>query len=290
MSLVDRVRECARFDPQRYRPFRVEGVTVGQVSSQVAEWLRPFKDVFAVSGHAVGLDARLTDFNQRTDAVAGVLDTLSQEDKIPGWRDEVYSVGTGFSDPPLFTMERAAVPLFGVKGYGIHINGYVLDGDRVEMWIGRRSSTKPTGPGLLDQVVAGGQPAGMPLEENLTKECLEEAGIPEDLSAKAVPAGSVSYRTERAEGLRDDVLFNYDLKLPAGFEPQNQDGEVEAFYLWPMDQVIETLERPDEFKFNSALVVIDFLVRWGFIGPEFPDYAEIVNGLGREPAPPDKQR
>jgi len=176
-------------------------------------------------------------------------------------------------------VERAAVPLLGVKGYGVHVNGYVVDGGSVKMWVGRRSLSKPTGPGKLDQMVAGGQPAGISLADNLLKECAEEAAIPEALAAKAVPVGTVSYLTERPEGLRDDVLFDYDLELPADFEPTNADGEVAAFYSWPIERVIETLERSDEFKFNSGLVVVDFLVRRGFIGPERPNYVDIVEGL-----------
>ena len=39
---------------------------------------------------------------------------------------------------------------------------------------------KPTFPGELDNTVAGGQPAGIGLHDNLIKECAEEASIPRD--------------------------------------------------------------------------------------------------------------
>ena len=35
------------------------------------------------------------------------------------------------------------------------------------MWIARRSLEKQTAPGELDQIVAGGQPAGTTLADNL---------------------------------------------------------------------------------------------------------------------------
>lgn len=281
MSLLDRVRECARFDPGGYRPFRVDGVPVGRVETAVVDSLRRFEDVFTITDEAVDLAAGVQGFERRTEAVAGVLEALRDEGMISGWRDEAYPVSAEFSEPPVFTMERAAVPLFGVKGYGVHVNGFVDDGGKIRMWVARRSATKPTGPGKLDQVVAGGQSAGISLADNLIKECAEEASIPQALAAKAVPVGTVSYRTERPEGLRDDVLFDYDLELPPDFEPQNTDGEVDAFYLWPMEQVMETLDRSDEFKFNSGLVVIDFLVRYGYIDAGHPDYVAIVEGLHR---------
>jgi hypothetical protein len=281
MSLLDRVRACARFDAARYLPFRIDGKRLGRVEKRVADRLHGFADVFRVSADAVDLAPGLTGFDDRTRAVAGALETLRDEGLIAGWRDEPYPVALSFSSPPLFVVERAAVPLLGVKGYGVHVNGYVVDGDKLNMWVGRRSLTKPTGPGKLDQVVAGGQPAGISIADNLIKECAEEAAIPEAIAAKAVPVGTVSYLTERPEGLRDDVLFDYDLELPADFQPANADGEVAEFYLWRMERVIETLERSDEFKFNSGLVVIDFLVRRGYVGPDRPDYVDIVEGLHR---------
>lgn len=284
MSLLDRVRECARFEPARYLPFRVDGKRLGCIERRLVETLRAFENVFSVFADGVDLASDLVGFEDRTRAVAGVLEALRNEGLIAGWRDEPYPVAATFSSPPLFVVERAAVPLLGVKGYGVHVNGYVVDGSAVKMWVGRRSLTKPTGPGKLDQVVAGGQPAGISLADNLIKECAEEAAIPAAIAARAVPVGTVSYLTERPEGLRDDVLFNYDLELPSDFQPINADGEVAEFYLWPMERVIETLERSDEFKFNSGLVVIDFLVRRGYVGPEWPDYVDIVGGLHRQAA------
>lgn len=284
MSLLDRVRECARFDRSRYLPFRVDGLRLGRVERRTAAALRRFDRVFRVSDASVDLAPDLAGYDRRTQAMADVLARLRDDGMIKGWRDEPYPVATRFSAPALFVMERAAVPLFGVKGYGVHVNGYVVDGGGVRMWVGRRSLTKPTGPGKLDQMVAGGQPAGISVADNLIKECAEEAAIPAALAVRAVAVGTVSYLTERSEGLRDDVLFDYDLELPADFRPTNADGEVADFHLWPIEQVIETLERPDEFKFNSGLVAIDFLVRRGFIDPGRPDYVDIVEGLHvREP-------
>ena len=84
---------------------------------------------------------------------------------------------------------------------------------------------------------------------------------------------------ERPEGLRRDLLFNFDLELPANFEPVNTDGEISEFYLWPIEQVIEAVRDTDEFKFNCSLVIIDFLIRRGFIEPDHADYVELVRGL-----------
>ena len=133
---------------------------------------------------------------------------------------------------PALVLERAAVPLFGITAYGVHMNGYVTGEDGTQrMWVARRSLSKPTGPGKLDQLVAGGQPHGIGLRDNLMKECAEEAGIPAALAEQARPVGAISYVLETEQGMRPDVLFNFDLELPASFDPVNEDGEVDAFYL-----------------------------------------------------------
>jgi 8-oxo-dGTP pyrophosphatase MutT (NUDIX family) len=279
MAFTDRIAECRRFDPAGYRPFAVGSVPVGLVRHAFAARLKDFPGVFEVGAAGVRLDGRFADFESRTRAVADVLESLRDRGEIPGWRDEPYPVAPAFAAPPLMHMERAAVPLFGVRGYGVHMNGTVGDGAGLRMWVAKRSLAKPTGPGKLDQLVAGGQPAGVSLADNLIKECAEEAAIPAELARRAVPVGAVSYVTERPEGLRRDVLFNYDLELPEGFKPHNADGEVDSFHLWPIERVIEVVRDTDDFKFNCALVVIDFLIRRGRIAPDHPDYVALVRGL-----------
>ena len=279
MSFIDRLAGVAPLDRGRYLPFRVGGVEVGLLERGFADRLREFPTTFHVVDGGVDLHQRLSGPVERTEAVAEALGRLRDDGLFPAWRGEPYPVSTAFRAPPLFTMERAAVPSFGVKAYGVHMNGFVRDGGRLEMWIGRRSRNKPTGPGKLDQLVAGGQPAGISLRRNLVKECWEEASIPAAVALRALPVGGISYCTRRPEGVRHDVLFNFDLELPPGFQPVNTDGEIEEFYLWPIERAIEAVRDSDEFKFNCALVVIDFLIRHGYIEPDHPDYVDLLAGL-----------
>lgn len=279
MSLLDRLADCARFDPARYRPFLVAGHAVGRITSDVAATLAEFPEVFAVTPDAVTLAPSLKTPAQRTKAVAKVLKTLKERGQIKGWRGEFYPVSLGFYEKPLLLIERAAVPMFGTMGYGVHLNGYVRKKSGISMWVGKRAMSKPTGPGKLDQMVGGGHPIGLGVEENMAKECAEEAGIPKSVARKALPVGSVSYLTERPEGLRHDILFCFDLELPASFKPKPVDGEVDAFYLWPMAKILERIRGTDDFKFNAALVIIDFAVRHGLLRPDDPEYVAVTEHL-----------
>ena len=145
-------------------------------------------------------------------------------------------------------------------------------------------------PGALDQLVAGGLPHGVDLSENLVKECAEEAGMPEALASRARPVGVLTYNHVAKRGFRPDVLYCYDMELPADFAPHNTDGEVEEFLLLSLEEVARIVRETDEFKLNCNLVIIDFLVRHGVIGPDHPDYLAIVIGLHPAVGMPETSR
>jgi 8-oxo-dGTP pyrophosphatase MutT (NUDIX family) len=282
VSLLDRFKVIRPPDLSRYRRFVVDGHTVGFVPGPLAGRLREHGDVFTVADATVSLSPDLRGYADRTAAVDRVLRALQRDGWFPGWRKEPYPVGPAFGTW-LFEMERAAVPPFGVCAYGIHVNGFVGRGPGMRLWVGRRSRHKPTFPGQLDHLVAGGQPAGLTIEENLLKECAEEASLPAEIARRASPVGITSYLSETEEGLRNDVLFDYDLALPPDVVPVNSDGEIEEFFLWPIDRVIEELAGAANFKFNVAFVIVDFLIRHGFVGPEEPTYLDLVRNLRRHP-------
>ena len=141
----------------------------------------------------------------------------------------------------------------------------------------RRASSKPTYPGLLDQMVAGGQPSYMGFEENVRKECEEEASLPPEVIAKIKPTGAVSYRYATPKGLSCKTLTTYDIEMPADLTPLCADGEVEEFRLMPVPEVLRSLrEDLPLWKPNSALVAIDFCVRHGFVDPTEEGYVELT--------------
>jgi len=279
VSYLDRIRECNSFDRAAYRPFVVDGRQYGWVGHGFAARLAGFTDVFVVADDAVTLAPALTGFEPRSAAVEAVLRRLADDGVIRGWRDEPYPVTTGPNVPPVLQMERAAVPLFGVRAFGIHLNGFVRGPDGIAMWIGRRAGDKPTFPGLLDNMVAGGQPLGLTARETLVKEAEEEAGIPPTLAARAAAVGEIAYCAEIDGGLRPDTMYCFDIELPEDFMPVNRDGEIETFYLWPIERVATTVRDTRAFKFNCNLVIIDFLIRHGFMAQNDPEYPAIAAGL-----------
>jgi 8-oxo-dGTP pyrophosphatase MutT (NUDIX family) len=282
MSLLQRVEEANDGRTDELVPFFVEHRLLGYLLPENARVLLEFAHVFRRDGATLRLARSLeqdADTATRSQAMERVMRTLRERRLVRGWRDEPFAIASRFGEPPAFLLERAALPLFGARGYGVHINGFVRCGGEKLLWVGVRAKDKPTYPGRLDQVVAGGQPAGLSVRENLTKECEEEAGISAELASTAVPVGTISYCMATPLGVRPDTLFVFDLELPPEFEPQNTDGEVDRFELWSMGRIEQTLRESTAFKTNCALVFIDFLVRHGHLGPESNDYERLVGTL-----------
>jgi len=307
-----RVRQC-NIVPDEVRqsliPFVVDEVALGAVTPKTAEMLCHALEepeggddaaaaVFAIvpndqqrqsEEHAQSLTltaAAGSTPESRTSAVARVMGALRDAGVVTGWRDELYPVSTSFYAAPTFLVERAAAPLLGCVEYGVHINGVVAT-DETRMWMARRSATKSKYPSMLDHIVAGGQPAGVGLLENVVKECGEEAGIPEDVARENVMAvGAISYEYfEPSAGpggaLTRAVMFNYDLTVPEGYKPAAVDGEVEGFFTWPMEKVLRSLAKDydDPLKPNCYLVVVDFLLRRGWLSPEVDGYLDVLKEL-----------
>lgn len=286
MTFLDHIRVCNDHDPARYLPFTVAGSRVGWVARDFSARLEAFADIFAIDDAAIALRDDLADFDARTAAMKRVTDALRADGTVTAWRDEFYAVAPRFGAAPLFKVERAAAPKFGVTSLGVHLNGIVRTkdangGKRLSMWVSRRSPVKATYPNELDNLCAGGISYGHGVRDTLIKEAHEEASMPAHLAERAAPASAITYCCERDGGLRPDILFVYDVELPADFTPRPNDGESAGFELWPIERVMATVRGSYDFKFNCNLVIIDFLIREGLIGPDEPDYLALVTGLRR---------
>jgi 8-oxo-dGTP pyrophosphatase MutT (NUDIX family) len=279
VSLLEKVLACRRHDLSGLLPFEVAGVRYGWVAPAVAGLLVNQRGAFVRTGRTLALRSDLTTPSDRTREVEADLRALERAGLVRNWRGEQYRVVTAWDEPEAFRVERAAAPRLGTKAFGVHVNAWVRSPGGPLLWVAKRSATRAHAPGKLDHLVAGGQPAGLTLGQNLVKECAEEAGLPADLALRAVPAAPFRYLCSLPEGLRDDTLFVYDLEVPADFEPRAVDGESESFALRPSEWVRDTLRDTDEFKFNVGPCILGWLLRQGVVGPRDPEHAALVEAL-----------
>ncbi|UOP00635.1 NUDIX hydrolase [Kingella potus] len=147
-----------------------------------------------------------------------------------GWRGEQCDVHDG-GGHLLFTLERSAFRPLGLASRAVHINGCCETPAGLRFWIARRSPHKAVDPGKLDNLTGGGIAAGETSVCAMYRETWEEAGIPPDTAAAAHPAECLFSSHPVRRGLHREYLHIFDLRLPHGFTPQNQDGEVASFSL-----------------------------------------------------------
>jgi 8-oxo-dGTP pyrophosphatase MutT (NUDIX family) len=142
---------------------------------------------------------------------------------------------------------------------------------------------------MLDSTAAGGVASGETPLSTILHECNEEASLPSDLvrrNAKAAGAITHFYVRDRRSGgevglLQPECQYVYELPVPSGLVCKPNDNEVEAFQLLTVSDIVEALARR-EFKPNSALVMLDFMIRHGVVTSENEkDYLEIITRLHR---------
>jgi 8-oxo-dGTP pyrophosphatase MutT (NUDIX family) len=255
-SLQRHIDSCNNIHlPAGRLPFDLAGTQVGWIDPEI---LPALTEIDGVAINAAGVS--LAD----PAALPDIAEALAAQGFYK-FRGEAFDVCAGVGTPPLSTIDRGALPSFGIEAVGVHMNGLVRRADGLHLWVARRAANKLLDPGKLDHLVAGGVSAGMNPLETLIKEAGEEAAITPALAGQATLKSRLSYTMMRQEGLRRDTLFCYDLELPEDFIPVAADGEVEAFELWPIGEVVRYVAETDEFKFNVSLVLIDLFKRLGMV-------------------------
>ena len=281
MTYLARIRQLNSANPAEYRPLILDGDAVGLIWENNLDRLRAHGIGLRADGECYYWDAP-ADFAARNRLLANLAASLYHSGYIDGWRDEKLPLLASLHHPARALIERAAAPVLGVCGYGVHVNGITERDGVPHMWIARRAADKAVEPDKLDQIAAGGIPHGIGILANLVKESAEEAAIPEALARQACPVGTISYTAQTASGIRADLLYLYDLHLPPDFHPQNRDGEVGEFLCLPLDEVARIVRDTEDFKLNSAVVVIDYLIRHGYLAPDdTPDYPTLCRNIRR---------
>lgn len=259
--LLERARLCHTADPNGFRPWFVGEHRVGFVHGSRESLLAAAGAPFVrTQGHwqLVGRD-----FAERSAALARFANELALAGHARSPLGELYPVESPTAPAPLLTIDRAFVTWFGVRARGVHLNGLVRTSAGLQLWVARRARDKRTFPGHLDNLVAGGQPFGLSPEQTLTKECHEEAGLPPALAAAARQVAVLHYTQQDGTLWKPDTLVCFDLELPLDVTPRPVDGEVEAFELWSVAQVVDSLAGDALWKPNCVLVVLDCLLRHG---------------------------
>ena len=216
---------------------------------------------------ALHIDARAvtltTPADARSSTLARINRQLLRDGLLRAWRDETYPLLPTSGDGPLLaTLERAAARFWGTLTLGAHCNGYIADaqGRPSHLWIARRALGKAVDPGLLDNLIGGGVPWGQTPAAALLREGWEEAGLRPAQMQGLRPGRRLTVLRDVPEGLQHEQVHSYDLALPAGLLPVNQDGEVHSFTLMPVAQALAQAAA-GHMTVDATLVTLDFALR-----------------------------
>ncbi len=275
----------ARLSPElaaprgEYLPLRIGVEVVGWLDPVRADTIARFTEVFDRDRSGLSFKAALKTVAARTAALARVVEMLAVESRLSAWRDERYAIAAHWGAEPLCLIERAAARFFGIRTYAAHVNGLVGGkSTATAMWLSRRSPDKAIDPGLLDNLIGGGIPAGASVAATMVRESWEEAGIPAVIAATATHEGEVRVCRAQADGLQRETVFVHDLWLDREFTPSNQDGEAVEHRLVTLDEAAAIVGHdrgPDLTTADASLVILDFLLRHGEFDPDSPSGREL---------------
>ncbi len=254
-------------------PFRIaaggQALLAGSVARQhlnaLARWPEALR--IADDGSSVTLTAAAA---ERDACLAALNQRLREDGLIRAWRDETYPVqaldGSGML---LARFERAASRFWGTLTFGAHANGYVAgaEGGPQRIWLARRSYTKPTDPGLLDNLIGAGVPFGQSPGDALLREAWEEAGLRPPQLQGLRPGHVLRLQRDIPEGFQLEDLSVYDLALPPGLQPVNQDGEVAEWHCLPVAEAL-ALAATEAITVDAGLVTLDFALRHALLPAE----------------------
>ena len=264
-ALEEMLQNTARSAPPDYMPIYFEG---GSNSNQIIGHLNPefipylqeslLKD--PIPNIALGHEA-LYIASMRPIELSANLNALAERMRsggfIPGWRNEEFS-WLDQNGHEYFRLERAAFRTFGFRSMASHINGFTKAGN---VWLGRRSESKATDPGRLDNLASGGIAADETPLVNARRELWEEAGVPPQIATQLTPVGRIHMRRPiTGRGFHDEQLYVYDLELADNFIPTNHDGEVSGFIEISLAEAAARI-LADEFTSDAAFVTADFILR-----------------------------
>jgi len=264
-ALEEMLQNTARSAPPDFLPIELIGgsagtQTIGHLNPEFIAFLQESLEKHPIPLISIGNDQMSLEIarpRELSQSLYQLADTMRSAGFISGWRNEDFA-WLDQNGHQFFRLERAAFRTFGFRSMATHINGFTQANT---LWLGRRSETKSTDPGKLDNIAAGGITADETPWVSARRELWEEAGIPEKIAENIQPIGRIHMRRPIAgRGFHDELLFIYDLALSEQFVPTNHDGEVSGFIEISLAEAAARI-LADEFTSDAAFVTADFILR-----------------------------
>ena len=172
-----------------------------------------------------------------------------------------FSHYSKFGSDQIFSVERALLSTFGFPAYGVHMNGWKLENKKFIFLMAKRSQSVLNFKGLYDNLVGGGQPSKISIVGNLEKESFEEANLKRNHLSNVEFSSVIRYMHTFKKKFSPSIIFSYNLQLDDDSVIKNNDGEIESFHYFSVDEIFSLLKN-EMIKPNCILPIIDFLLKY----------------------------
>ena len=114
MSFMQHLRICNNFRPDEFVPLMVDDLLTGHVRPAFAAHLLVYPDVFqGDASRGVFLNSAISGFDERSAAVAAVVEGLVSKGIVQVPLGEAYPVTRGTREEAIFLVDRGVAPWFG---------------------------------------------------------------------------------------------------------------------------------------------------------------------------------
>lgn len=275
MGFLHFVAQQNHYTSKDFQPLWIEDKIIGWLTPQIYSTLLGYNNFVTPHIRAgLSLNPNAKNYTQRSELFEEIITQLVGVDELP---PQITVVSEYQDVEGLCQIKRFYAVYFGIEVTGVALNVY----QHPYVWLGVRGVTRHYHPNKLDCLAGGCAEAGLTLLENIYKEAREEAGLSDNYINQIKAVGFVQLCFNDIHGhLWREKIYCYDLHVDNNFEPQLvAPEEVAAFKKTHIDDVLQWLESADLFKPNIALVMIDFCIRHGYIGPDHPSYDAALDGL-----------
>jgi len=239
-------RQAQHAPPNGGLVWSCDGIDIGWVSADRAQDMVALLPGCTIVQGRLHWQSRTEHALQRSQALQAFLVHQAAHGRLTGWRGEFFAWWPHqpawppeLDVSPFLCVERAGFRHLGMMSHAVHIHGFLPHGD---LWCGRRSDHKPTDPGLLDNLAAGGLTAGETPLTTALRELAEESSLELPNASRLRGAGAIRTQRPEPQGWHDEQLLVYTLHLSEAEIPINADGEVQAFLRLSPGEVISRMQ------------------------------------------------
>lgn len=240
------------------QPWAFQDQMVGDIAEPVARYLADHAPWPAMVGWSWQQDHWVLAGDSQN-AFTALATALRHGGLLGTWRNELVKVFSSMGTP-LGSIERATVLVLGLQTRAVHLVAQSSDGG---WWMQQRAFNKPANPGKWDSTVSGLMSASEEPEQTLLREAAEEAGLqPEHIAAREFVGEFFLEAPTFDQGLHGrmrETAMVWQVVLPHGVLPVNQDGEVAQFALWSTEHLQRQLHAPHQLTPDAKVIYTDLL-------------------------------